>query len=257
MHIITGRSLPALHLGFLFAGLLVAAAGCKPDYPACDTDEDCKAKKEFCVNRKCQQCRDSRDCKPGYDCAAGKCTAIAGYCTDKSQCPEGQECIANRCRACESDGECPAGLKCMQGVCKKAECTTDNDCPQDKECQNGVCVGRPPKPPSGPPCPLTAVYFGFDQSTLTGEATAALNANAECLKKAQDRSVDVVGRADPRGTTEYNMALSDRRAQAVNDYLQRLGTSGRLTKVSRGALDATGSDEAGWAKDRRVDFEWK
>lgn len=236
---------------------VLAGVGCKPDYPNCDTDKDCK-EKEFCVNRKCQQCRDTRDCPEGTSCTAGKCSAIPGYCRDRSQCPAGQECIANRCRPCETDAECPSGLKCMQGRCAKPECTKDEDCPQDKDCVNNVCVGKPPKPAAGPPCPLSPVYFGFDQSTLTSEATSTLNVNADCLKKATGRSVTLVGRADPRGTTEYNMALSDRRAQAVKDYLQRLGIEGgRLPKVPRGALDASGGDEAGWAKDRRVDFEWQ
>jgi len=250
-------------IGFLGAALflstLVAVPGCKPDYPACETDKDCKTNpKEYCVARKCQQCRDSRDCAEGQQCANGKCSAIEGYCTDRSQCPAGQECIANRCKACESDAECPSGMKCMQGKCSKPECTTDADCPQDKECQNGACVGRPPKTAGGPPCNLDAVYFGFDQASLTSEATSLLNSNAECLKKAAPRSVDLVGRADPRGTTEYNMALSDRRAQAVRDYIGRLGIeAGRMNKVPRGALDANGTDEGGWAKDRRVDFDWK
>jgi peptidoglycan-associated lipoprotein len=149
------------------------------------------------------------------------------------------------------DGECGPGLKCLQGLCKKAQCTTDNDCPQDKDCQNGVCVGKPPMAK----CNLEPVYFGFDQSTLTSEANNTLNGNADAIKKA-NKTVELVGRADPRGTTEYNMALSDRRAQAVRDYLQRLGTdTSKMSKVPRGALDATGTDESGWAKDRRVDFE--
>jgi peptidoglycan-associated lipoprotein len=247
------RTLP---LGFLCAGALLAVAGCKPDYPACETDRDCKPK-EFCVARKCQQCRDSRDCQAGYQCSGGRCAAIPGYCIDRSQCAAGQECIANRCRPCATDNECPSGLRCTQGQCRKPQCTRDDDCAQDQECQNGNCVGRP-KPAAGPPCPLNPIYFGFDQSSLTSEGTATLNANADCLKRAANRNVDLVGRADPRGTTEYNMALSDRRAQAVRDYLQRLGTaSGRLNKIPRGALDATGTEEAGWAKDRRVDFDWK
>jgi peptidoglycan-associated lipoprotein len=245
MHI--HRTLP---LGLLFAGVLLAVASCGPNYPACDTDKDCHAK-EFCVANKCQQCRDTRDCQAGYQCSNGACGAIAGYCSNRSQCAAGQECIGNRCRPCEADGECGPGLKCMQGQCKKAQCATDNDCPQDKDCQNGTCVGKQPTQS----CKLDTIYFGFDQSTLTSEANSTLNANADSIKKA-NRSVDVVGRADPRGTTEYNMALSDRRAQAVKEYLQRLGIdAGKLSKVPRGALDATGSDEAGWAKDRRVDFE--
>src|SRR3954447_1965879 len=169
------RTLP---VGSLLAFAILAAAGCKPDYPSCDTDKDCKPK-EFCVARKCQQCRDTRDCPTGSQCNAGKCGAIPGYCTDRSQCG-GQECIANRCRGCESDGECGVGLKCMQGQCKKAQCTTDNDCPQDKDCQNGTCVGKAPTAS----CKLDSVYFGFDQSTLTSEANSTLNGNADAIKKA-------------------------------------------------------------------------
>ena len=73
-----------------------------------------------------------------------------------------------------------------------------------------------------------------------------------------ERPVNLVGRADSRGTPEYNMALSDRRSQAVKEYLQRLGIQpARLIPVPRGELDASGADEGGWAKDRRVDSEWQ
>jgi peptidoglycan-associated lipoprotein len=246
-----------LPLCFLFAGVLLAVAGCGPNYPACETDKDCKQNpKEFCVARKCQQCRDSRDCPTGNQCNAGRCGPIAGYCTDRSQCAAGQECIANRCRACSTDNDCPSGLRCTQGQCRKAQCTKDDDCAQNQECRNGACVGAAPKAQAT--CQLNPIYFGFDQSNLTSEATATLNGNAECLKRAASRTVDLVGRADPRGTTEYNMALSDRRSQAVRDYLERLGIAApRLNKIPRGALDATGTEESGWAKDRRVDFDWK
>jgi peptidoglycan-associated lipoprotein len=209
------------------------------------------------VARKCQQCRDTRDCPDGQACNAGKCGAISGFCRDKSQCPAGQECIANRCRPCTADGECPTGMRCNRGQCMRPQCINDEQCPQDQECQNGFCA-----PARGPragtiPCPLETVYFDFDRATLTNEATQALNNNATCLKKA-DRPVNLTGRADSRGTPEYNMALSDRRAQAVKEYLQRLGiTPGRLIPVPRGELDSSGSDDAGWAKDRRVDSEWQ
>jgi peptidoglycan-associated lipoprotein len=243
-------------LGFLVATLLLATPACKPDYPACDTDQDCKAK-EFCIGRKCQQCRNSNDCGPGRECSNGKCNAIPGYCTDKSQCPAGLECLQNRCRPCQSDMECPAGNICEAGRCGRAQCMRDEDCPQDKDCKRGRCVGSDRKIDTGPPCPLDTVYFGFNLSSLNKEATSALSNNAACLKKT-GRSIDLVGHADPRGTTEYNMALSDRRAQAVRDYLRQAGIeSTRLRPVPRGNLDATGSDEASWAKDRRVDSEWK
>lgn len=244
-------------LGFLVATMLLATSACKPEYPACDTDQDCKSK-EFCVARKCQQCRDNNDCAEGRECGNGKCNIIANFCKDTSQCPAGQLCVGNRCQACSSDTQCPAGQICEGGVCGKAQCMKDDDCPQDSDCKRGRCVGsNKPAKVDGPPCPLETVYFGFNLSTLTQDARGALSKNAACLKKT-GRAIDLVGHADSRGTTEYNMALSDRRAQAVRDYLRQAGIeSTRLKPVPRGALDATGSDESSWAKDRRVDSEWK
>ena len=246
-------------LGLWMFGLVVSGiwlTGCKPDYPSCETDSDCKPK-EFCVARKCQQCRDTRDCPDGTACQAGKCSPISGFCRDKSQCPAGQECIANRCRPCTADGECPTGMRCNRGQCMRPQCINDEQCPQDQECQNGFCVPARAGRGGGAPCPLETVYFDFDRATLTNEATQSLNNNVTCLKKAE-RPVNLTGRADPRGTPEYNMALSDRRAQAVKEYLQRMGIApGRLIPVPRGELDSSGADDAGWAKDRRVDSEWQ
>lgn len=238
---------------------LIAVGGCNPKYPACDKDEDCQrdGHNEFCVARKCQQCRATSDCSEGSECQAGKCAAIAGYCKAATDCPNGQSCIANRCKACSSDGECASGLKCMDGRCGKPQCNKDDDCPQDRDCVKGVCVAAAPKAPSGPPCSLEAIYFAFDDASLSSQATTTLGNNLQCLKKA-DRPVNVVGRCDARGTDEYNLALSERRATSVKDYLRRAGVdANRLRVVPRGALDARGTDEASWAQDRRVDFEWQ
>jgi peptidoglycan-associated lipoprotein len=251
------RSFSSLFSTLVLLSAVVFFSGCKKDYPYCDTDQDCKEKNEFCVNHQCQQCRDDGDCGEGRSCNAGRCEQVAGFCKDRSQCPAGQECIANRCRACAADNECPSGLKCLQGSCRKPQCTTDDQCAQDQECQNGICVSGRRGAAAGATCPLAPVYFGFDQTSLNSEATATLQQNLQCLKSAA-RSVNLVGRADPRGTPEYNLALSDKRAQSVKDYLQRLGIpANRLVPVPRGEIDATGADESGWAKDRRVDSEWQ
>ena len=245
-----------LTLGCFGALLIVGTAGCKPEYPACDTDKDCKDK-EFCVARKCQQCRNAGDCGEGRQCNAGRCDAIPGYCKDTSQCAEGQICKANRCQSCTADTQCPAGKLCMTGRCSVPQCTKDENCAQDQECVHGLCVGSQKQVVKKPPCDLESVYFGFDKSNLDSTATALLAKNASCLKKT-DMNVSLTGRADPRGTTEYNMALSDRRAQAAKDYLKRTGiAASRMSLVPRGALDATGTSESGWAKDRRVDSEWR
>jgi peptidoglycan-associated lipoprotein len=244
----------------LLLGLVLAAgsvAGCTPDYPSCETDKDCH-EKEFCVERKCQQCRDSNDCPAGTSCAAGKCDRIPGYCQTKAECAAGQECIANRCRACATDRECPSGSKCVKGSCTtKKPCKTENDCAQNEDCVNGFCVTEKPVAPPPSQCALEPVFFDFNESALTTEGTSKLAANADCLKKV-GRAVTLVGHTDPRGTQEYNLALSERRAQSVRDHLGRLGLDGtKLGILPRGALDAKGTNEPTWAQDRRVDFTWR
>ncbi len=247
----------AVALAVVLFGLL-AVGGCSPKYPACDTDKQCQPN-EFCVSHKCQQCRSSSDCKEGLECKEGKCSVIAGFCKDSSSCPEGQACINSHCQSCVSDTECPSGLICVAGRCGPAQCKTEDECPQDKDCIKGRCIAPEVRQSTvGPPCPLSPIYFGFNESGLSPEATTALATDLECLKKAPDRSVSLVGRADPRGTEEYNLALSDKRGQSAKDHLKRLGVdANRLRILPRGALDARGSDEAGWAKDRRVDLEWQ
>jgi peptidoglycan-associated lipoprotein len=246
-----------LLLSALLAAAVVGGTGCKPDYPTCETDKDCH-NKEFCVARKCQQCRDTADCPAGSSCNAGKCAPIPGYCRGKSDCPANQECIANRCRGCASDAECPSGHFCVNGACTaKKACKSENDCAQNEDCVNGFCTAEKAPPPPPTECKLDAVFFDFNESALTTEATAVLAADAECLKKI-GRAVTLVGHTDPRGTQEYNLALSERRAQSVRDHLGRLGVDGgKMTVLPRGSLDAKGTDEPSWAQDRRVDFTWR
>jgi peptidoglycan-associated lipoprotein len=243
------------------AGIILAAVfvvGCDPTYPNCETDKQCAAKKEFCVAGKCQQCRTSQDCPAGSACNGNRCQKIPGYCQDKSQCPAGQECIANACRACTSDKECPAGTVCYKGSCaNKKRCAKDDDCAQNEDCVDGFC--KTEGPATAPPtvCTLAAVFFDFNESALTSDATGTLARNSECLKQVV-RPVTLVGHADPRGTPEYNIALSEKRAQSVRSHLERLGIeSARMAILPRGALDAKGKDEPGWAQDRRVDFTWR
>jgi peptidoglycan-associated lipoprotein len=71
------------------------------------------------------------------------------------------------------------------------------------------------------------------------------------------RSAQLTGMTDPRGTEEYNLALGERRAQSAQQYLKSLGTDGSLSVSSMGEEMASGSDEAGWARDRRVDIKGK
>ncbi len=68
------------------------------------------------------------------------------------------------------------------------------------------------------------------------------------------RGLSFLGRAEPRGTPEYNMTVGQSRADAVEGYLVTRGlVPSQASATSRGAMDATGRDETGWAYDRRVD----
>jgi len=112
--------------------------------------------------------------------------------------------------------------------------------------------------PTDAPCELQSIYFGFDESVLSSQAIDALGGNLECLHRADGGSVRLEGHCDPRGTEEYNLALGDRRARSVRTYLVRAGIEARrLRPVSRGKIDARGTDEASWAMDRRVDLIWE
>jgi len=102
-----------------------------------------------------------------------------------------------------------------------------------------------------------APKFDFDQSELTSSDRDVLDQIARCVTTGplKGRKLQLVGRADPRGTAEYNLSLGDRRAHNVESYLQRLGVgTPQLAETTRGALDATGTDDAGWREDRRVDL---
>ncbi|NVB82826.1 MAG: OmpA family protein [Kofleriaceae bacterium] len=99
--------------------------------------------------------------------------------------------------------------------------------------------------------------FDYDQAELSPEDRAVLDQLATCLTTGalKGKSVSLIGRADPRGTDEYNLGLGSKRASSVSAYLSRLGVGEpQLAVNTRGALDATGTDEAGWANDRRVDI---
>jgi peptidoglycan-associated lipoprotein len=169
-------------------------------------------------------------------------------------------CKDQSCRACAADAECGEGGRCREGRClRRGQCDTDEDCAEDEDCRNHVCLkAREALTPGSdtPKCTLQAVYFGFDQYVIAEDAKPLLQKNAECLSTTP-RGVAVVGMTDPRGTVEYNIGLSDDRAQAVMTYLSRLGIDpARLRKIPKGATEATGSDETGWALDRRVDLVW-
>jgi peptidoglycan-associated lipoprotein len=102
--------------------------------------------------------------------------------------------------------------------------------------------------------------FDYDKDELTKDDRDVLDQIGQCLLSGalKGKAIALIGRADPRGTEEYNLGLGSRRASSVGKYLERLGVQQpQLAVTTRGALDATGTDETGWAADRRVDVQLK
>jgi peptidoglycan-associated lipoprotein len=105
------------------------------------------------------------------------------------------------------------------------------------------------------PMSSTTIYFDFDQNDIKSEFQETLTAHAAALSKNPSVSVVLEGYCDERGTPEYNLALSERRAISVKDFFLVNGvSSGQIEAVPYGENSPAveGSDEAAWAKNRRV-----
>lgn len=104
---------------------------------------------------------------------------------------------------------------------------------------------------------LLAIHFDFDRSALTPEARAILAENARKLSENPEVSVRIEGHCDERGTVEYNLALAERRALSVRNYIINYGISpNRLTIISYGKerpIDF-GHTPQSWAQNRRAEF---
>ncbi len=99
------------------------------------------------------------------------------------------------------------------------------------------------------------VHFDTDSYSLNGEATAILAKQAQWFQRYPNVKVTIEGHCDERGTREYNLALGDRRANSVKNFLVTNGVSAsQLSTISYGKERpiAMGSDEASWAENRRA-----
>lgn len=104
---------------------------------------------------------------------------------------------------------------------------------------------------------MTVFYFDYDRSTLTYETRQALDAHAGILSNSS-RSIRLEGHADDRGTREYNLALGERRAKSIADYLVLQGVSrSQIESISYGEEKplAFGQNEDSYRKNRRVELK--
>jgi peptidoglycan-associated lipoprotein len=212
------------------ATTLVALSGCpaKPKSGECKSSEDCLKQEGYgkvCVEGRCQECAVDADCREGFVCRGNACVPKP-QCAADADCPAGQRCEGEKCVAAKAEaGGGEAGAGAVPAGCADAQSFT--------------------------------VRFGFDQATLGADSQGTLQKLADCLKQAPAKQVVIAGHADDRGTTQYNIALGARRAEAARKYLADLGAGGKLETVSFGEEKPVCSEEteACWARNRRAEFQ--
>jgi peptidoglycan-associated lipoprotein len=175
-------------------------------------------------------------------------------------------------------------LMAQLGACAKKPAPQPSPTPQPPP---PVVQSTPPPPPPAPPRPAPAppapprvptddevfaaktiedlareqvladVFFAYDSADLSDAARSILQKNGDWLRRWTSVRATVEGHADSRGTNEYNLALGERRASAVRDYLISLGIpAARLALVSKGEEDPVCKEETEscWAQNRRGHF---
>ncbi|MEE2644491.1 MAG: OmpA family protein [Myxococcota bacterium] len=250
--------MPSIYKALSLSLLLLGLAACTPDYPKCETDEHCAEKGEFCVAELCRKCREDSHCSgAGEICQANSCVRRPGYCDTEIRCPGVERCRENSC-----------GPQCLEG--------NPDDCAGDEYCSGGRCLSRPQcgenalreSCDEGFDCvsgrcqrrlttcrPSEPIYFGFDRSRIERSQRSKLEEVAECLRSGSAATVLLAGHTDKEGSPDYNMSLGENRANAVRDYLIRLGVSSSLlSTVSYGEEQPAVNTGRRNRKNRRVEF---
>ncbi len=104
---------------------------------------------------------------------------------------------------------------------------------------------------------LKTVYFDFNSSAIGGSTQEGLNNNAEFMKANALVKIQIEGHCDERGSIQFNLALGEKRAKGVREYLVSQGIAGnRMTMISLGKEKQVsfGHDEESWSKNRRANF---
>lgn len=123
-----------------------------------------------------------------------------------------------------------------------------------------VNAAKDPLDEANGPLAKRSVYFDFDSYIVKSEAKPVTTAHANYLSSNKTRKVMIQGNTDERGGSEYNLALGQKRAEAVRKTLSVLGVSdAQMEAVSFGKEKpkASGHDEAAWAENRRADIVYK
>ncbi len=237
----------SLFVSLPLAALLLAGCPSKPKNGECKSSDDCKDQAGFgkvCISGRCQECGADMDCNAGFVCRANKC-APRPECERNEDCGSGKTCDAGRCTAaatpgtCTRDDECGPGQGCQAGRCGPKSATSEDAA----AAAVAACGGDE-----------HAVYFAFDSADLDQRSRSTLDDMVRCLKSATNARMIVEGHCDDRGTTEYNLHLGERRAEAVKKYLGNLGVDRKTVKATSYGKErpvCTESTEDCYAKNRR------
>ncbi len=132
--------------------------------------------------------------------------------------------------------------------------TADNPKPDDDPSKSQINISEEIKKACG--ISDSDAYFAFDSANIRPQDHKILGQLATCFTSGPlaGREMRLVGHADPRGDEDYNMVLGGRRADNVKGFIVKKGLDdGKVVTSSRGEMDATGTDESSWSRDRRVD----
>lgn len=139
----------------------------------------------------------------------------------------------------------------LLSACASNKTTTDNNAVKTVDVTNGIGADGVPAPQA------RSVYFDLDRYTIRTDGQPIVRSHSEFLNKNRNQHVLLQGNTDERGTAEYNLALGQRRSEAVKNAMTALGVNtSQIEAVSFGKEKpkAQGSNEAAWAENRRVDF---
>jgi peptidoglycan-associated lipoprotein len=262
-------------------GLSSMTACHKPKYPLCKNDAGCAKRNEVCVNHHCQECRDDTQCEmkhPGehFVCQSGKCT-------QNLDCESNQDCLLfgphmvcrnHQCQPeCTHNEDCQPPAHCEQHRCTNT-CQDDSECGTDAHCENGQCkLGRSNvlnfsgaysicRPDAGSAenawVKLNNIHFAFDHYDLNDDMRRELDEVAMCMRiLPANAHVIIEGHCDDRGTQEYNLALGEKRANAIFVYLRNAGVPESIMSTrSKGENEPLCSEheESCWSQNRRGQF---
>ncbi len=243
--------------------MVLGLMGClkKVNYPNCKKDGDCVINKDgvehdgICIFGMCQECANTGDCPTGSMCRDTKCDAA---CQSDDDCRIGAYCGGGFCHPeCKSNNDCLVSQTCERGRCMTdyAHCLSGKDCPNGYSCKSGFCSKDSSIAGYAAYChSAKMVFFDFDKSNLSKSTRSVLDTVAGCAEEHPSSNFVIEGHCDSRGTTEYNLALGERRALSAKDYLVNMGVNQSHMKVVSYGKEKPLIDEenpAAWAKNRR------